>query len=144
MKASHFGMTLKNLLLFCIVVVPVWYAVATLQGRAASPGGRESLSLGGALFISLVYIPYMLPGWVLQQIALIAAQRTAGRAAARMFALLTVTLPGASLWVLHPAISNSDGAWASLAPGLLLYGLTCWLPATPSTSAQRGAPMAGA
>lgn len=139
MKAAHIRMMLKNLLLFVVIVVPVWYVVATLQGRATSPGGKETISLGGALFISLVYLPYMLPGWVLQQVALIATRQRSGRLSARLVAILTVSLPAGSLLVLHPAITSSPGVWKSLAPSLLLYGILCRTPAELSTSGQHDA-----
>lgn len=134
MKADHIRMMLKNLLLFVVIVVPVWYVVATLQGRATAPGGSETLSVGGALFISLIYLPYILPGWVLHQVALITTQGRSGRTSARLVAILTLSLPVASLLMLHPAITRSPGVWASLAPSLLLYGILCRTPAMPVSS----------
>lgn len=143
MKAAHIRMMLKNLLLFVVTVVPVWYVVATLQGRASSPGGNETISLGGALFISLVYLPYMLPGWVFQQVALIATRQRSGRPSARLVAILTVSLPVASLLLLHPAITSSPGFWESLAPSLLFYGMLCRTPAELSMSGQHDVSSAG-
>lgn len=144
MKADHIRLMLKNLLLFVAIVVPVWYVVASLLGRANSPGGKETLSVGGALFISLVYLPHMLPGWVLHQVSLIAAQGRGGRSSARLVALLTSSFPVASLLVLHPAIAGSPGVWTSLAPSLLLYGVLCRTPALLAPPARNDAPTAGA
>ena len=144
MKADHIRLMLKNLLLFVTIVVPVWYVVASLLGRANAPGGNETLSVGGALFISLVYLPYMLPGWLFHQVVLLLAQGRGGRSSARLVALLTLLLPVASLLVLHPAITSSPGVWTSLAPSLLLYGILCRTPALPELSARNDAPTDGA
>jgi hypothetical protein len=144
MKTKHVRMMLRNLLLFVVIVVPVWYFLATLQGRRTSPGGNETLTIGGALFISLVYLPYMLPGWMLQQVALMATGGSSRRSFVRLVAIFSLSLPVASLLVLHPTITSSPGVWTSLAPSLLLYGILCRTPAVLVTSGVHDTSTSGA
>jgi hypothetical protein len=125
MRNSFVRMIITNLLLFVLTVVPVWYVVATLQGRLAAPNGQESLSVGGAVFLSFAYVPYMLPGWVAQQILLIAAHNRFRPPFGRIIALASAALLAASLLLLYPGVTRSQGVWSSLAPGLLVYGALC-------------------
>ena len=125
MRNSFARMVITNLLLFFVTVVPVWYVVATLQGRLVAPNGQESLSLGGAVFLSFAYVPSMLPGWIAQQIVLIAAHDRFRPPFGRIIALTSAAFLAASLLFLYPSVTRSQGVWSSLAPGLLVYGALC-------------------
>lgn len=138
MRSSITRMFITNLLLLCAIVVPVWYVVATLQGRLTAPGGQESLSVGGAVFLSFVYVPSMLPGWVAQQIVLLATRDRFRRPFGRLLAIASTALLAASLVVFCPEVTRSYGLWSSLAPGLLLYGALCRYPVKAERSSQPG------